>query len=178
MLMVLFRLPLPVRCYRLARRLVTCSWFRRVSLINYAGILSTAPGAPETTQTVSRIYSPQMFMTMVCLCHESFSHGDTEEKLFSLLRVSVPPWQFSFTAKSTKEKKISSLCSLCPSWFHLKAIDNGGVSLMSTLRMATILSSFPNHNSLSHKLSINDLICASLKSFPCFQGGVLYLGPA
>ena len=30
--------------------------------------------------------------------------SDTEEKLFSLLRVSVPPWQFSFTAKDRSGK--------------------------------------------------------------------------
>ena len=44
----------------------------------------------------------QMFMTMVRLCHESFSHRVTEtqrKSFFSLHRVSVPPWQFSFTAK-------------------------------------------------------------------------------
>ena len=67
--------------------------------------------------------APQMFMTMVYpLCHESFSHGDTEEKLFSLLRVSVPPWQFSFTAK----RRFSfPMCSL---WFLLYRLRQEGAS--------------------------------------------------
>ena len=44
--------------------------------------------------------------------------------------------------KSTKEKKISSSCSSCPSWFHPKAIDNGGISLMFTLRFFFNLEPF------------------------------------
>ena len=44
--------------------------------------------------------------------------------------------------KSTKEKKISSSCSSCPSWFHTKAIDNGGISLMFTLRFFFNLEPF------------------------------------
>ena len=41
----------------------------------------------------------------VTLYHESFGHGGTEEKLFSLLRISVPPGQFFFTANVTHRGK-------------------------------------------------------------------------
>ena len=65
-------------------------------------------GTTKITNVHDEGLSPSV---MQALATESRRHRG--KAFFSLFRVSVPPWQFSFTAKSTKKSSSFPLCSLC-----------------------------------------------------------------
>ena len=75
---------------------------KKLKALPYAGFKAPTIGTTKHTNVHDDGLSPSV---MKVLATESRRHRG---KAFSLLRVSVPPWQFSFTAKSTKERKNSS----------------------------------------------------------------------